>query len=62
MTALIRRYMGTILVNLVIPFQSTQVESVHTELPFSYRKLPYCLPSKEINYAENLGLLNITSC
>lgn len=39
----------------VIQIKSTQVESVHTELPFSYRNLFYCLPSKEINYAENLG-------
>ncbi|KAL5248891.1 hypothetical protein ACHWQZ_G017919 [Mnemiopsis leidyi] len=38
-----------------IEIKSTQVESVHTELPFSYRKLPYCLPAKEVNYAENLG-------
>ena len=42
--------------NVVASPQSTQVESVHTELPFSYRKLPYCLPVKEVNYAENLGL------
>jgi len=39
----------------VIEIKSSEVESIHTELPFSYRNLNYCLPTKEINYAENLG-------
>lgn len=35
--------------------QSTQIDSIHTELPYSYRSVDYCSPEKEINYAENLG-------